>query len=118
MGAVPAPVPQRETAQTAETADLFDLWIVEADRQQELIDGIKQRVRTVLAQRPGFVSAQIYVSEGHQVLLHLRTRTAADRRAIIDSAELQGGYRELRKIATSHAGFYRLVDSVGGSPDG
>ncbi len=115
VGGVAAPLPEHEHA---EPADLFDLWVVEADRQQELIDGISEHVRTQLAPRPGFVSAQIYESEGHEVLLHLRTRTAADRRAMIDSPELQHGYRELRKIATSHAGFYRLVDSVGESSDG
>lgn len=115
MENVAAPLDEREHA---EPADLFDLWIVEAERQQELIDGIGELLRTRLAARPGFVSAQIYESEGHQVLLHLRTRTAADRRAIIDSPEMQRAYRELRKIATSHAGFYRLVDSLGESSDG
>ena len=50
------------------------------------------------------------------MLLHLRTRTAADRRAIIDSGEMQGAYRQLRGIATSHAGFYRLIESVGEAP--
>jgi hypothetical protein len=106
-------------ADKAESADLFDIWIVEADRKRELTERIGALARNQLATRPGFVFAQIYESEGNEVLLHLRTRTAADRRAIIDSAELQHSYRELRKIATSHAGFYRLVDSVGdGAPQG
>jgi hypothetical protein len=113
VGGVSAPLPEHENA---ETVDLFDLWIVEADRQQELLEGIEHAVRDGLARRPGFVSAQIYVSEGHQVLLHVRTRTAADRRAIFDSAELQAIYRELRKLAASHVGFYRLVDTIGEPP--
>ena len=73
-------------------------------------------MRNHLASQPGFVFAQVYESEGGQVLLHLRTRTAADRRAIIDSGEMQGVYRQLRGIATSHAGFYRLIESVGEVP--
>ena len=109
MGGVSARLPDHENA---DTVDLFDLWVVESDRQQELLDGIEEVIRDRLAPRPGFVSAQIYVSEGHQVLLHLRTRTAADRRAIFDSAELQGAYRELRKVAASHVGFYRLLDTI------
>ncbi|HUH79700.1 MAG TPA: hypothetical protein VLZ06_00105 [Solirubrobacteraceae bacterium] len=105
-------------AAKAESVDLFDLWIVEADRRRELTDRIGGVVRQLLAPRPGFVFAQIYESEGNEVLLHVRTRTAADRRAILDLAEDQRAYRELRGMATSHAGFYRLVDSVGSAPSG
>jgi hypothetical protein len=101
------------TAGSEESVDLFDLWIVDADRQQELTEGIGEVVRTLMAHRPGFVFAQVYESEGREVLLHVRTRTAADRRAMIDSAENQHAYRRLRAIASSHAGFYRLVDTVG-----
>ena len=101
---------------SGESADLFDLWFVEAERRQELTDRLRDLVRNHLASQPGFVFAQVYESEGGQVLLHLRTRTAADRRAIIDSGEMQGVYRQLRGIATSHAGFYRLIESVGEVP--
>ncbi len=103
-------------AGSGESADLFDLWIAEAERREELTDRLRDLVRNHLASRPGFVFAQVYESEGGQVLLHLRTRTAADRRAIIDSGEMQSVYRELRGIATSHAGFYRLIESVGEVP--
>jgi hypothetical protein len=100
-------------AGSEEPVDLFDLWIVDEDRQQELTEGIGEVVRTLMANSPGFVFGRVYESEGREVLLHVRTRTAADRRAMIDAAENQHAYRRLRGIARSHAGFYRLVDSIG-----
>ncbi len=100
-------------AGSREPVDLFDLWIVDEDRQQELTDGLGEVVRTLMAKSPGFVFATVYESEGREVLLHVRTRTAADRRAMIDAAENQHAYRRLRAIATSHVGFYRLVDTIG-----
>ena len=103
-------------AGNGESVDLFDLWIVETDRRQELSQRIGEVVRQVMADLPGFVFAQVYESEGSEVLLHVRTRTAADRRALIDGGENQQVYRELRKIAKSHAGFYRLVDTIGEGP--
>ena len=105
------------TVGSGESADLFDLWMVEAERRQELTDRLRDLVRNHLASQPGLVS-QVYESEGGQVLLHLRTRTAGRQaRDHRFPGEMQGvSNRQLRGIATSHAGFYRLIESVGEVP--
>jgi hypothetical protein len=97
-----------------ESPILIDVWTVDETRQDELVGILGETMRTLVAPRPGFVSAQIYESvNGGMVLLDLRMRTAADRRQLTDDPELQQAYREARTVAASHTHFYRLVQSFG-----
>jgi hypothetical protein len=93
---------------------LIDVWTVDPLRRRELVELISDNLQQLVVPRTGFVSAQIYESiDGGRVLLNLRMRTARDRRDLTDAVEVERAYREARRIASSHASYYRLVQSFG-----
>lgn len=93
---------------------LIDVWIVDPARRRELVELISDNLRQLVVQRTGFVSAQIYETmDGGTVLVNVRMRTARDRRELTDSVDVQRAYRLARRIASSHASNYRLVESFG-----
>jgi hypothetical protein len=97
-----------------ESPMLIDVWTVDTSRRDELVRGILELLRGIVLERPGFVSAQLYESnDGGAVMVSIRMRTREERQELTDSRDAQRGYRELRKIAHSHARLYRLVESFG-----
>jgi len=97
-----------------ESPILIDVWTVEPSRRDELVQAILELLRGLVSERPGFVSAQVYESDdGGSVIASIRMRTRKERQEFTDSRDAHRGYRELRKIARSHARLYRLVESFG-----
>ena len=97
-----------------ESPIVIDLWTVEEGRRDELIAAISDFLQLSVVGHRGFVSAEIYEStDGGSVIVSIRMRTAKDRQSLLDSADGQATYRELRAIADTHAHFYRLVESFG-----
>jgi hypothetical protein len=96
---------------------LIDLWTVDPSRHEELVQRISEHIRSLTAQRAGFISAQVYESvDGRAVMVSVRMRTVEDRQHLIDSPEAHAVFRELRAMARSHSRLYRLVESFG-EPD-
>ncbi|HEX4188629.1 MAG TPA: hypothetical protein VHY83_12080 [Solirubrobacteraceae bacterium] len=99
-----------------ESPILIDVWTVDSARQHELVRVLTENFQRLIPKQPGFVSAQIYESaNGGTVLMEIRMQSAEDRRRMTDAADVQQAYREVRKIASSHRHFYRLVASFGES---
>ncbi|HXB16673.1 MAG TPA: hypothetical protein VNV44_13140 [Solirubrobacteraceae bacterium] len=100
-----------------ESPILIDLWTVEAERQEELLDAISANVERLLVHRPGFVSADLFQSANRDmVLLKVTMRTAHDRQELTDSPELEAVYRDLRHLARSHTHIYRLARTFSPEP--
>jgi heme-degrading monooxygenase HmoA len=96
---------------------LIDLWTVDPSRREELVRRIAEHIRSLTAERQGFISAELYESvDGSVVMVSIRMRTVEDRQHLIDSAEAHAAFRELKAIARSHSRLYRLVETFG-EPD-
>ena len=100
-----------------ESPILIDLWTVEAERQQELIDAISANIERLLVRRPGFVSAELFQSANRDmVLLRVTMDSAHARQELTDSPELEAVYRDLGHLARSHTHIYRLARSFTPEP--
>jgi hypothetical protein len=100
--------------EATESPVLIDVWNVDPSREPELLERIRELIRGLLLDSPGFVSAQIYESVDHSaVMITITMRTIADRQALTDSAAIHGALRELRTIASSHARLFGLVERFG-----
>jgi hypothetical protein len=97
-----------------ESPILIDVWTVDSSQREELVRRIGDITRDQAAERPGFISAQLYESsDGGTVVGILRMRTVKERQELMDSPEAQTAFRELRMFARSHLNLYRLVESFG-----
>jgi hypothetical protein len=97
-----------------ESTILIDVWTVEPELQEELVQAIEANVENLAVGHAGFVSAEVFQSANRDmVVLVLRMRDAHDRQTLTDSPELQAAYRSLRQIATSHRHLFRLARSFG-----
>lgn len=97
----------------AESPILIDVWTVEPEQQDALVHAIRERLGRLIADRPGFVSADIYQSANRDmVLLTVRMQSASDRRDLTDDPRIQQVFRELGRTATSHTHVYRLAESI------
>ena len=100
--------------EATESPVLIDVWTVDASREPELVERIREITRELLAGHEGFVSAQIYESDDlGAVMVRVTMRTFEDLQAMTDSAAVHGALRELRGMAQSHSHFFRLVESFG-----
>ena len=100
-----------------ESPILIDLWTVEAEHQQELIDAISANIERLLVRRPGFVSAELFQSANRDmVLLRVTMDSAHARQELTDSPELEAVYRDLGHLARSHTHIYRLARSFTPEP--
>jgi hypothetical protein len=90
------------------------MWMVDQDRRDELVEILSDILRRLFVKRMGFVSAQLYESvDGGKVVLKVAMRTAKDHQQLTDSADVRRAYRAARRIATSRASSYRVVESFG-----
>jgi hypothetical protein len=97
-----------------ESPVLIDVWTVDPSREPELLRRILELMRGLLLDVPGFVSAQVYESVDHGVvMIRISMRTVKDRQALTDSAALHSALRELRELAHSHSRLFSLVESFG-----
>jgi len=98
----------------SEAPILIDVWTVDPSHEPELLQRILELTRGLLLDAPGFVSAQVYESVDHGVvIIRIAMRTVKDRQALTDSAALHSALRELRMLAHSHSRLFSLVESFG-----
>ncbi len=101
-----------------ESPILIDVWTLDPSHRVELARQITDGVRDVVAQRPGFVSAELYESTtGDAMMVTIRMQTIKQRQELMDSPEARKLLRELKVLATSHARLFRLVESFGETPE-
>ena len=88
---------------------VIDAWTTDAERQQELIDGLLELFKRFRSS-DGFIEARILKgSGGTTVLSYLRMRSAADQQRLDEQPEIQAGIETLRKIARPHRDLFDLV---------
>lgn len=91
------------------------LFSVEPSRQQELIDNIKEFLKTTVKQLPGFVSSSLHKSlDGVRVMNYAQWRSEEDFKAFIHISEVQG---KAPKIFETFKPFGRLYEVVISQPD-
>ena len=98
----------------SEAPILIDVWTVDPSHEPELLQRILELTRGLLLDAPGFVSAQVYESVDHGVvIIRIAMRTVKDRQALTDSAALHSALRELRGLAHSQSRLFSLVEAFG-----
>jgi hypothetical protein len=97
-----------------ESPILIDVWTVPSSRREELVQRVREILRDLVVERPGFVSARVYESnDGGAVMVSIAMRSIEERQHLTDDAEVHEALRELRMIAHSQVRLYRLIDNFG-----
>ena len=91
---------------------LINVFTVEPDNQQKLVDMLVKATEGTMKNIPGFVSANIHKSlDGKRVANYAQWRTAEDFEAMVKSPEAQTHMRPINEIATADFHLYELIDS-------
>jgi quinol monooxygenase YgiN len=81
---------------------LVNVFTVEPERQQRVVDLLVEATRTVVGQVPGFVSANIHRSlDGTKVVNYAQWRRQADLKAMLRDPAAQAHLRTAGELATS-----------------
>ncbi|MGF1482242.1 MAG: antibiotic biosynthesis monooxygenase family protein [Cyanophyceae cyanobacterium] len=94
------------------------IFAVEPQRQQELIDTIKEFLATV-KQQPGFVSASLHKSiDGQKVANYAQWQSQKDYLAFINNSEVQAQGKKLGEFGSPDSHLYQVVvsESKAGTP--
>lgn len=90
----------------AECVTLINTFIVQPENQDELIDVLDQATRSVMRNRPGFISANIHRSlDGKRVVNYAQWRCKAE----LDAAQADPGCREHMAKAAKLAEWFEPV---------
>lgn len=99
------------TDQPVVFVNIFD---VEPDRQQELIDVLTRGAQEVIRHRPGFVSLALLASHDGQHVINLARWTSADDARATQSDPQAADYAaRAAAVATASPGLYRVVAEIG-----
>ena len=92
---------------------LINTFTVEPDRAEELLEALSQATEQGMAQRPGFVSANLHVSlDGRHVTNYAQWRSQDDIDAMMADETAQVHMREAAGIAVSFDPiYYRLRET-------
>jgi heme-degrading monooxygenase HmoA len=89
---------------------LINVFTVEPEQQQRLVDLLVRATETVIGKQPGFVSANIHKSlDGTRVANYAQWRSREDFEAMLANAEAAAHMREAASIATFDAHLYEVA---------
>ena len=89
---------------------LINVFTVEPQQQQRLVDVLVTATETVIGKQPGFVSANIHKSlDGTRVANYAQWRSREDFEAMLANPEAAVHMREATTIATFDAHLYEVV---------
>ncbi|HEX6421777.1 MAG TPA: antibiotic biosynthesis monooxygenase [Acidimicrobiales bacterium] len=95
------------------TATFVNVFDVEPERQQELVDVLTAGAREVIRRRPGFVSLELLASlDGTRVVNVARWQRPDDARATTTDPAAAEHARRAAAIATANPGLYRVVAAI------
>jgi quinol monooxygenase YgiN len=90
-----------EITPNTEMATFVNLFNVEANNQEELVDILTKGAENLLSKLPGYVSASIHRSrDGKHALVYSQWRRQEDFQAVRTNPALQQYFARLREIAT------------------
>ena len=91
---------------------LVNVFTVEPEDQQKLVDMLVAATEKTMSNIPGFVSANIHKSlDGERVVNYAQWCTKEDFEAMAKSPEAQEHMKPINEIATADFHLYELVDS-------
>jgi heme-degrading monooxygenase HmoA len=89
---------------------LINVFTVEPQQQQRLVDLLVMATETVIGKQPGFVSANIHKSlDGTRVANYAQWRRREDFEAMLTNPEAAAHMREAARIATFDAHLYEVA---------
>ena len=92
---------------------LINVFTVEAENQQKLVDMLVEATEKTMKNIPGFISASIHKSsDGVRVTNYAQWRSAQDFAEMLKNPESQTHMKPISEIATYDAHTYKVVESV------
>lgn len=89
---------------------LINVFTVEPDHQQQLVDLLDGATEQVMRHRPGFVSANIHTSlDGTQVANYAQWRSREDFEAMLADPEAQEHMQQARAMAAAQPQLYTVA---------
>jgi quinol monooxygenase YgiN len=99
-----------EVAAGAPVITLVNVFRVEPEEQDALIDALVRATDDVIASVPGFVSASFHRSlDGTAVLNYAQWRSREDFEAIFSRPEVVAHFREIGRLARGERNLYEVV---------
>ena len=101
----------------ADPVTLINVFTVEPDVQQQLVDLLDEATEQVMRHRPGFVSANIHASlDGTRVANYAQWQRKEDVEAMLGDPDAQPHMRAAAALASYEPALYRVA-SVHGGPE-
>ncbi len=102
------------TIQTGNSvATLINIFTVEPENQQKLVDMLIEATEDIMKNMPGFISANIHKSaDGTRVTNYAQWRSKEDFAAMLKDSEAVEHMKSITEIAASDAHTYEVVESV------
>lgn len=95
-----------------QVATLINIFAVEPDRQQELVQLLAQATEEVMRHRPGFVSANIHAShDGERVINYAQWASEEDFQAMLRDPVAQEHMRKATELAHAEPRLCTVVSS-------
>jgi quinol monooxygenase YgiN len=92
---------------------LINVFTVEPENQQRLVDLLVEATEGIMKDLPGFVSANIHRSlDGVRVANYAQWRSRADFEAMLKNPEAQAHMKPIMDIAQFDAHLYEVVESM------
>jgi heme-degrading monooxygenase HmoA len=89
---------------------MINVFTVEPDNQQALVDLLVQAADEVMRKQPGYLSARIHRSlDGRRVAVDARWRSAEEFVALTENADAAAHMKRARTLATFEPVLYQLV---------
>lgn len=91
-------------------ATLINVFTVDPDKQQQLLDLLSEATEQVIRHRPGFISANMHASlDGTRVVNYAQWRTREDLEAMLADAEAAEHITAIQELATAEPNLYRVA---------
>ncbi|MGH8906391.1 MAG: antibiotic biosynthesis monooxygenase family protein [Egibacteraceae bacterium] len=90
-------------------ATLINVFTVEPENQQRLVDLLVEATESVMCKVPGFVSANIHASlDGTRVVNYAQWSSEEDFAAMLHNPDVHPHFEQVRAIATPERHLYRV----------
>ncbi|MEO6052214.1 MAG: antibiotic biosynthesis monooxygenase family protein [Pyrinomonadaceae bacterium] len=101
------------TTISKEVVTLINVFTVEPENQQKLVDMLIQATEKSMSKVPGFVSANIHKSmDGKRVANYAQWRSADDFKSMMKNPEALAHMGPIKEIAEFDAHLYEVVESI------
>jgi heme-degrading monooxygenase HmoA len=101
-----------EIAQERDDVALINVFTVEPENQQQLIDLLRQATVGVMSKQPGYLSARIHRGvDGRRVAVYAQWRNRRDFEALASNPDAAAHMRRARDMASLEPVLYEVVFS-------